>query len=1032
MKRRVGLIWLVACCALAAGLELLRGEPRFVDGKQVAREYIQRSWQHEHGLPMNRVWSILQTRDGYLWVGTQRGLARFDGVRFTVFDHVNTPELVEDDCHALAEDREGRLWISTRNHVFIKERDRFRRLDRGPDLEPLDFPPLTPSQQGGMWVGGLTRITLFGSGAGNDIAKLRTVETSPGQDRVLAEEGPTVWIGRYRGLNHVDLITGTNRPIAIEPEFTRLALVGMWRAPAGRRWVLLGEEEPRPPATQSCAWLGVAKDGSWQPERDLDQNIIVADPRSRFLVGDATGTLWLPAAANHIHRYRHGQLERLALPSESTDCFVLCAHIDREGNLWLGTESHGLQRWTPRRVANYAAAEGLIQENVWTITQSADGAVWIGTDGGVSRFSNGSLETIRRLDGSLHREVRGIVQTSDGSLWIGSRTGLECWKPGESQPVQLPGEWYETKIRVLHPGRDGSLWIGTVRGLSRLKDGILAKFTQADGLGASEVRAVAEDSAGRLWVGTLGGGLSCRERGAFTTFTTTNGLANNNVWALIPDPDGTLWIGTEGGLSRFKDGRLHSFTRREGLPDNLVNCLLQDELGRLWVGHDRGIYVVEKGELEQVALHGGTLQHVISFDDSDGLLSIETNGQKSNPAACRTRDGRLWFPTTKGVAVIDPATATANAVTPLPVIQECRSNGKVVFGDDPNALPRPTAIHPAQAARPGLQLPPGSGRVIEFRYTGNTFVAPEKVRFRHRLKGLEDSWTEAGARREAYFTAIHPGSYEFEVQACNHHGVWQERGATLAFYVQPYFFETWWFEALLVATAAVLVMAGIRWRLHEARKTSELQRLSALNEQRRRIARDIHDELGASLTHILRLADQARPETGARSNGNSPTQRITTIAGQAVDSINEIVWANNPEYDTLEDLVAYLREYAANFLTESALEVRFEFPERVPSRPVSGWLRRHIVLVLKEALQNVAKHAGASEVRLALTLQAEGLTLSVTDNGRGFAPTDLRPRNNGLKYMRQRIGELHGSIQIHSQPGAGTTVQVTIPFDEPG
>lgn len=408
----------------------------------------------------------------------------------------------------------------------------------------------------------------------------------------------------------------------------------------------------------------------------------------------------------------------------------------------------------------------LPDDNIWTICEAHDGSVWIGADGGVSRLKDGRVASFTPSEGLSRKEVRAVAEAREGTVWAGTLNGLDSIRDGTITQHRLPGEWCETKIRALLAARDGALWVGTVRGLTRLRNGQRTKYTVADGLGAEEVRALLEDRAGDLWIGTLGGGLSRFHDGKFTTLTTTNGLTSNNVWALHEDADGAFWIGTENGLNRLKDGRLAAFTTREGLPANGVNCILEDDSGRLWISHDHGIYSVRKQQLDDVAASKATSVRAVRYDESDGLPTTETNGQKSNPAGCKTRDGRLWFPTTKGVAVIDPMKAILDEVPPLTVVEQIRANGQVIFANGPEAeskVPSPKSQVAArwrsssQPSISGYQLPPGSARVLEFRYTANTFVAPEKARFKHRLLGLDAHWIDAGPRREAYFADLHPG-----------------------------------------------------------------------------------------------------------------------------------------------------------------------------------------------------------------------------------------------------------------------------------
>lgn len=577
-------------------------------------------------------------------------------------------------------------------------------------------------------------------------------------------------------------------------------------------------------------------------------------------------------------RYRNGNLELLPGPYQATEDYSLSAFFDRENNLWVGTDKSGLQRWVPRKIASLTTREGLAHENVWSVFQAHDGSWWVGTDGGVTQFRDGGATILKRQDGSTHKDVRAMAEDLDGTIWVGTMRSLECIRNSVSSPVKLPGEWFEEKIRALQPGRDGSMWVGTVRGLTRLFHGERTKYTTADGLGSDEVRAILEDRSGDLWVGTLGGGLSRLHEGRFTTLTTTNGLSSNDVWSLDEDSDGVLWAGTDNGLNRVDDGRITAIKQGEGLPELVINSIISDDLGGLWIGLERGICRLDRQQLGELASGQRATVDALQYDETDGMPSAETNGQKSYPSACKTRDGRLFFPTTQGVAIIDPAKLRSSEAPPLSAIKEVRANGRQMLGDAVSA--RITNGLDAGHESPGLDLnlPAGGARVLEFRYTANTFVAPEKARFKYRLVGLDDNWIEVDSRREAYFTDLHPGSYRFELLARNHRGVWQKKSTVLTFLVNPFFHQTWWFRGACLAIPLLLAGIALRWRARESQRISRLERSNALNEQRRRIAQDIHDELGASLTHIRHLSDPARRSLEQSEKLHLPNARIASIA----------------------------------------------------------------------------------------------------------------------------------------------------------
>jgi signal transduction histidine kinase len=436
----------------------------------------------------------------------------------------------------------------------------------------------------------------------------------------------------------------------------------------------------------------------------------------------------------------------------------------------------------------------------------------------------------------------------------------------------------------------------------------------------------------------------------------------------------------------------------------------------------------------------------VSYDQSDGLPNLEVSGKFSQPAMCRTRDGRLWIATAGGVAILDPKDLPDSTNAPLVVIEQVRANGQIIFDNGPPALldkpGLPAAHRPPQAQRAPshnskskianlkskMSLPPGSARVLEFEYTANTVIAPEAARFKYFLEGWDKEWIDGGAARKAYYANLHPGDYRFHVLAADKCGLWSETEATAFLHLAPFFYETSWFRGLCGAVIASGTYFGIAFRLRKTRQIAGLERQIALDNQRKRIARDIHDELGASLTQIAQLSEDAPEFRDQAGLAGDHTRRIAELAEEAVGNIGEIVWANNPRYDKLQDLVAYLREYTANYLGAAAIESHLVFPEEVPDRDVTGPLRRYQLAILKEALHNVVKHSGATRVEVILVLNPTDLQLTVRDNGVGIGPANEHRFGNGLVNIKERSSELGGVCEIASQPGQGTTLRVRLPL----
>jgi ligand-binding sensor domain-containing protein/signal transduction histidine kinase len=991
----------------------------------LSAEYVYRQYQREDGLPDNQIRAILPSRSGYLWVATRFGLARFDGTRFAGFNHLNTPELGSGDCRALTEDSAGNLWFICEQLLFRMEDGRPVLATPGRVAQGITSGSLWGDRLGRIWAGYASHLTVCLPDGG--VRQLVLGSGVPDLLTAVGEPEPgRIWLGSLLGLHEVDPVNWRFPRVQPELPFTGMSAMAFGRRARGGCWVLFSDlEMGQGQWLGDSMWLQRYQEGRW----DRAQLPATPDFRFRppyaFLVETLDGDLWLPAPPGLITRHRGGVFEQLAIPHELEHQWVTCVAEDREGNLWVGTGSEGIQRWQPRRTRSLTTRDGLAHDHAWALCESRDGSVWIGTDGGVSRLRNGEFTHVTEHDGLSRNTVRALAEDREGTLWIGTGDGLQTWRDGQLQRTELPGEWYEGKIRTVLAARAGGVWVGTAVGLQRFHDGQWRKFTTAEGLGTNDVRALLEDRTGGLWIGTFGGGLSCLRDGSWTTFRTPDGLSNDRVWALHEDDDGVLWIGTEYGLNRLERGHFTRFTTANGLPENLVNQILEDDRGWFWVGHDRGIYRVRRQELNQVAAGRTGSLRCVRYDETEDGVPIETNGQKSQPAGGRMRDGRLWFPTTRGVLVFDPARHREEETPPLLTIEQVRANGRIVYDNGPPdphepPLPRPAGAH--------LHFPPGGARVLEFRYAAITFGSPEKSRFKFRLLGLAETWTDAGTRHVAYFNDLRPGDYRFQVIAANHHGVWSEVGTSLGFRVRPFVHETWWFYAVTVLGATMLITLGVRWRVRELRRIHRLEQWHALDDQRRRIARDIHDEIGASLTQIVRLSRPIDGQPADDAPTDARTHRIAAVAEDTVDRLGEIVWANNPKYDTLEDLVAYLREYAAQYLAAIPLVARFEFPTSVPAAPASGLMRRHVLLVVKETLQNVVRHAEATHVEFGLLLQEGQLQLRIRDNGRGFAAGSLDRRGNGLGNMRERIAELGGTIAVASAPGHGTSVRVVVPI----
>ncbi len=1034
------------------------GGTTILDPPMVAREFTQRSWQKKDGLPDNQVLALLQTRDGYLWIGTRRGLARFDGRTFAVFDHLNTPAMPDDNCKSLVEDLDGNLWIATDDGLLRWREGRFTRFTRKDGLayqtnEVRDaIGPVQANRRGGVWA---TTVGLdwLQNGKNQNFA-IPEGFLNYAIFALHEDSAGVLWTGGTV-LHRFDQRT---ERFQVEPESTRLGMEirGMQDDGTGGLW-LLCLQSPR------VAWLFHLREG--RLERVPEQ--FSTGFRSPFLSADRHGDLWLASGEGGLDRFHNGQFTRYLLAMEMAHEFVLCFMADREGNLWFGTESSGLHCWTPKVISAYGAREGLAHNSTWTICEARDGSVWIGTAQGLSQFKDKRFRNFTQRDGLAGDAIRSVAEDASGAIWVGTGSGLSVIRNGVVQPQPFPHKPELNKTRVVYPARNGALWVGTVAGLFRFEADQWTSFTPAQGLANAglftDVRALREDKAGNLWIGTAGGGLqrfgvppsggSTNHAGndsanapdrlkpelqTFTTFTSTNGLSNNFVWAFHEDADGVLWIGTERGLNRFEHGRFTAFTARDGLPADLVNEILEDDSGNFWVSHDRGIYRVRKQELNEVAAGRAQSVRAVGYDESDGLPLSETNGQKSQPAGCKTRDGRLWFPTPKGVAVINPKLCDLDTVAPQAVLEQVRADGEIIFNN--SGLTAPGLESRLQAAPPEnrlkaelrttgpLRLPPGSGRGLEFRYTVPVFNAPEKATFRYRLRGADDHWMEAGTRREAYFTRLPPGAYDFEVMVANHRGVWSKKSANFAFSIQPLYYQTWWFYAGCGLATAGLIAGLVVWRMRELGKLHRLEQRSAITEERTRIAKDLHDGLGADLTRLALLADLVEGEGSAAATGHR--QKLAQSSREAARTLKEMIWIANPANDTVEGLVSRIGQTAEDFLGDARIRCRLDLAPQLPEQSLLLDQRRNLLLVAREALNNIVKHAAATEVWIRAKGGDNRLQLVIEDNGRGFDSNSVPPEGIGLASMRRRVENSGGTFYIESRPGAGTKILIAIRLRE--
>jgi len=973
-----------------------------------AQQYFARHWQVDEGLPQNAVTAIVQTRDGYLWLGTYGGLVRFDGIRFVAFNSGNTPELVNSRITSLFEDAEGRLWIGHETgELSLLQAGRFKSV------------PVPGLRAGGKVVG-------MGQDQARDLWLFREDGTLVrGRDGLVLDpeagtaarvatfacgQDGTIWVARggrvsawRRGrLEPVDFDAPGPNPFVQGIAASRRG--GVWVAGGGRlrrwddgRWV-----EDRAPNLWGDALL--------QPLVEL---------RDGSLAGATTAAgLYLIDPSGQAQHFSQANL----LPQN----WVRSLCEDHEGNLWAGVGTGGLVALRPGKVAVLEPPDRWQGRAVLSVVAARDDALWVSTEGaGLYRFQAGQWRHFDQSLGLSNLFVWPLAEDGQGRLWAGTWGG-GLFVLQNDRFTRPPGlETLDAPVTALFHTPAGVMWIGTGDGLLRYADGQVIQYGRAQGLELPDVRAVLESPDGTVWFGMSGGGLGCLKGATLKQYQKKDGLPCDYVQCLWLSPDGRLWLGTDGeGLVRFHQEHFAAVSSRQGLPSSVICHVIPDGQGHLWVSSRGGIFRVSLADLEHSADTGAALTTCVTYGRGEGLPTAECSGGLQ-PAGARARDGRLWFPTTRGLVGLDPHNLRTNCLPPRVVIEEVRvDDQRLDCGSDP--------------AQP-LRVSAGRRR-FEFRYTGLSFTVPEKVRFRFRLEGLETDWTEAGGERVAVYRYVPPGQYRFRVIACNNDGVWNETGAQVAFCVLPRFWQTAWFQLPAAAAALTAVAAGARWLTHRRlrRRMERLERQQALERERARIAKDIHDDLGASLTRITLLSQSARAELDDDAPAAADLDRIYATVRELTRALDEIVWAVNPRHDTLDSLATYLGRFAQDFLAAAHVRCRLEMPMHLPHCPLTAETRHNLFLAFKEALHNAVKHARAPEVRVCLRTGADQFVLRVEDNGHGFdagdvagrtaAPPDRPAAGNGLANMRQRLAEIGGRFELESAPGRGTTVVFVVPL----
>ena len=983
----------------------------------LAQEYRFDVWTTANGLPQNTVTGVVQTPDGYLWLSTFDGLARFDGVRFTIFDKGNTKGIINNRIARLFADREGAVYAVTENNVVTVYRN-------GAFRSYADF--ATSGEPVAAIVSDAKGNAVFETTKGDYALQgdrfVRTPDQKePNVKQIYWGKSGAKWVIERNQTTQRQNGQATTYPLKLTPEeLSQNYSLAPYEDSRGALWV-----RRRSPAFE----LWRLQDGKVTvfTKKEIPA---LNELFPNQVKEDTDGSIWF-------------LLSGLAVPKPSQ--FVRCKDnqfmsyqlneaigataslMDREGNFWLAT-STGLRRLRRTLITTLSAKDGLNSNEVYPLIQTANGDIFIGTTLGLNRYADGKILDLRlNYATGVPLYMRSLWEDDQAKLWLGFQGSGGFGRFEAPSSVKRIGKNdFPNGVTDFTSDQAGNIWIATEEGLFKYKDDQeLAHYTAADGLPHNAVITIHLDRNGNLWAGTYDG-LAQFKDGRFISYNAAAGSPKGYVRAIYEDTDGVMWFGTYGdGLVRYKNGKFFNYRVEHGLFNNGVFAILEDKRGNFWMSSNRGLHRVSKQELNDFAEGKIPKLNSVSYDEKDGMLNAECNGGRI-PAAIKANDGKFWFPTMGGVVIIDPEAETLNPNPPPVVIENISIDRKPA---DTQVFQ--SAIHDPNSA---IELSPGQAQ-LEIHYTGLSLLKSAQIKFRYKLEGLENNWTEAGTQRTAHYSYLPAGSYTFHVIAANADGVWNNEGAALRIVAHPYFYQTWWFLWLAVSALAGTIWLIAHYRLVQVREVAEAktafsrQLITSQEAERKRIAAELHDGLGQSLLVIKNRTIIGKKLADDSEKVAAQLDEISKATGQALEEVRSIAYNLRPYHlerlglrESIEVMIEKIRA-----ATGLEINARVALYDEVFSKDDEVTFYR----VIQECLNNIIKHANATAVEISIVQNETHVTARMQDNGRGFAITpETQSSGFGLIGMAERVRMLGGQLSIASEVGKGTTVTVIIPLYE--
>ena len=971
-----------------------------------------RSWTKRQGLPNDSVTAVLQTRDGYLWVGTTAGLARFDGVRFTVFSSASKKTNSPVNVTALCEDNAGRLWVGTQNDgLFNFSGNGLTRFHAENNLLGATIHSIAEDAAGNLWLGtptGLARLN------GQQLTRFTAKAGLPNDfvSSIHVARSGTVWITTKGGM--CQFKDGKIFPVPFQTDSP------------GRNPESLGVYEDR-------------KKNIWAFGDTYLVNLTSGKHLNHFASGEATastriwglcegrhGELWIGTSGRELYCFADDKFIPITLRNGglTSDVRALCE--DSEGNLWLGTDGGGLIRLQPQNIRVADASTGFPASPALCLTFNAQGHAWFGFERDGIFTSRG--ESFERLTGEGTKELQNLISSlavaPDSSLWVGTPGhGLYCVANQSTVHYTTANGLANNQITAVAATPTGTIWAGTASGdLTEIANGAINNFRALTEAPDQPLTAILPARNGGLWLGFGNGDVFRHEKGIFQALTMRAALTGKPIRALHEDATGNLWVGTSGGsLACLTNGRWLNWELNPGAADDqTILGILSTDDGDLWLGTSTAIYRVAQSEVSALLTQQAPLRPQLIYKTDAATTPIPAYGW---PQAARSPDGKLWFSLANAVVSLDLRAPLGRYTMPPVLIEEVVVNEK-------NLTPK------VRRASGPTRLP-SNVNSLEIQFTALNFSAPEKIHFRHRLDGFDPDWVmDNDARRKIPYGRLPSGTYTFCVQAGTADGLWYEPGASIDFLVPTPIWRTGWALAFYILATVIFVIVAAR-RFFNRRLRHKLEALAgqqAMERERMRIAKDMHDEIGSKLTKISFMSERAKGELQGQESVARKLFSIAHTSRDLLQTLDEIVWAVNPHNDTLEHLANYLGQYATEYLHDTAVDCELHIPGRLPEHPFSAETRHNIFLAFEEALNNALKHGRATLVRIDMKFEPAWFQIKIVDNGTGFGaakttqPAPGSRGGNGLRNMTQRLADTGGKCTITSQPGQGTTVCFMVPL----